>query len=177
MNLYFEDLQIGQTYLTRGRTITEADIVNFAGFSGDFHPLHLDTEYARNTVFGKRIAHGLLTLTVVAGLSQQLGHLKDSIIAFLGLNWQFKRPVFIGDTIYEEQVVSEKRETGKGDGIVTICCRVKNQQGEVVQEGERIVMVARRGVGGKSNAAKGVRIDAQGRDYWNGHDKIQGPLD
>ena len=146
MGLCFEDFAIGQTYTTKGRTITEADIVNFAGISGDFHPLHTDAQYAEGSLFGQRIAHGLLSLTVVSGLSQQLGHLKGSIIAFLGLNWQFKKPVFIGDTIYEEQIIADKRETGKGDGVVTIHCRVKNQQGEVIQEGYRIVMVARRRV-------------------------------
>jgi acyl dehydratase len=146
MSLCFEDFAIGQTYTTRGRTITEADIVNFAGISGDFHPLHMDAQYAGGTLFGRRIAHGLLSLTVVSGLSQELGHLKGSITAFVGLNWQFKKPVFIGDTIYEEQIIADKRETGKGNGVVTIHCRVINQQGEVIQEGDRIVMVARRKV-------------------------------
>ena len=161
MSLCFEDFAIGQTYKTRGRTITEADIVNFAGVSGDFNSLHLDAQYAaEHTVFGRRIAHGLLGLTVVSGLSQQAGHLRDGIIAFLGLNWRFKSPVFIGDTIHEEQTIADKRETSKGQGIVTIHCLVRNQNGEVVQEGERIVMVARRKMLEIDNCEGGGQDDA-----------------
>jgi len=96
--------------------------------------------------FGGRIAHGLLGLTVAAGLSQAMGHLEGTFLAFLGLEWNYKLPIYIGDTVHEEQVVSSRRETRDlSRGIITIDCRLVNQKGEVVQEGQRTIMVARRG--------------------------------
>jgi len=143
--LYYEELEEGATYTTKGRTITEADVVNFAGISGDFNELHMNEEYAAKTQFKKRIAHGMLGLSVASGLVQQLDLYNDTLIAFLGLTWFFKKPVFLGDTVHVEQTIKEKRLTKKpGRGVVVLATRLINQRGEVVQEGERTVMVKTR---------------------------------
>ncbi len=145
MGLYYEDFREGDIYKSRGRTVTEADVVNFAGISGDFNPLHTDEEFARNTIFGKRIAHGMLGLTVSTGLSQSLGILDDTILAFLSLEWNFRAPVYIGDTLHLEQEVQSRRETSKPDrGLVVFAARLVNQSGETVQEGARTVLVRRK---------------------------------
>ena len=142
---YYEELEVGKTYTTKGRTVTEADIVNFAGISGDYNELHMNDEYAKNTAFGKRIAHGLLGLTISSGMSQQLDIYNTSLIAFLGLTWNFKGPVFIGDTLHVEQSIKSKRETKNPErGIVVLEAKLINQRGEVVQIGERTVMVRRK---------------------------------
>jgi acyl dehydratase len=139
--LYYEDVEVGDEWTSGGRTITEADIVNFAGLSGDFNPLHMDEEFAKKTIFGKRIAHGLLGLAVMSGLGSFYPPMRT--IAFLGIKeWNFKAPIFIGDTIYVKTKVLEKRLTSKGDrGIIVWEKKVINQKGEVVQEGKTTTMV------------------------------------
>ncbi|HKZ02169.1 MAG TPA: MaoC/PaaZ C-terminal domain-containing protein [Pyrinomonadaceae bacterium] len=144
-SLYFEDFELGQEFITRSRTITEADVVAFAGLSGDFNPLHTDEEFAKKTVFGTRIAHGLLGLSIASGLINQLGIAEKTVMAFLGLNWTFKAALKFGDTISVRQRVIEKRETSKTDrGILRLAISVINQHGEVVQEGEHTLMIRRR---------------------------------
>lgn len=143
--LYYEDFEIGREYTTSSRTVTEADIVAFAGLSGDFNPLHMDEEYAKQTVFGARIAHGLLGLSIASGLMTQTRMMESTVVAFLGLTWNFKGPVKIGDTITVRMRVADKRETSKPDrGIVRLAVSVLNQRGEVVQEGENTLMVKKR---------------------------------
>jgi acyl dehydratase len=143
--LFYEDLEVGASYKTKGRTVTEADIVNFAGVSGDFNELHLNDEFAKATQFKKRIAHGLLGLAISSGLTQQLDLYNDTLVAFLGLTWGFKGPIFIGDTIHVVQTIKSKRETKKPDrGIVTFAVQVINQRGEVAQDGERTLMIRRK---------------------------------
>jgi acyl dehydratase len=146
MPLYFEDFQVGQRFTTPARTVTEADIINFAGVSGDFNPIHTDAEFARSTPFGVRIAHGLLVLSMLTGLRQRSGHFEGTIIAWLEIrNYRFLKPVFIGDTVHGETEILEKRETSRPDrGILVQKVRVLNQKGEVVQEGEFVTMVKRR---------------------------------
>jgi acyl dehydratase len=101
MPLYFEDFQVGQRFTTPARTVTEADIANFAGVSGDFNPIHTDAEFARSTPFGERIAHGLLVLSMLTGLRQRSGHFEGTIVAWLEIrNYRFLKPVFIGDTVH-----------------------------------------------------------------------------
>ena len=97
--LFFEEMALGQALRTRGRTITEADVVAFAGLSGDFNPMHTDAVYASETEFGQRVAHGALCLSIATGLSYQLGFIEGTVLAFRSLSWKFSRPVFIGDTI------------------------------------------------------------------------------
>ena len=142
---HYEEFSVGERFSTRARTITEADIVSFAGLSGDFNPLHTDEEYARKTPFGKRVAHGLLGLAVHSGLVQGLGITEGTLVAFLGLTWSFKAPIFIGDTIRVVQSVESLRETRNPErGIVVFACTVLNQRGETVQEGNKTLMIRRR---------------------------------
>lgn len=139
---YFEDFVVGEATLSPGRTVTEADIVNFAGLSGDYSQLHTDAEFTKGTLFGQRIAHGLLGLSVAAGLAHRGGGPPAASVAFLGLTWQFKGPIFIGDTIKVRTEVLEKRPTRHPDrGIIVYGRRVINQRGEVVQEGQTTHMV------------------------------------
>jgi acyl dehydratase len=133
MSLYFEDFTVGYKTVTRSRTITEADIVNFAGLSGDFVELHTSEEYARNGPFGKRIAHGLLVLSVSSGLTVQTGQTTDTVVAFYGIDrLRFTNPTFIGDTIHvEKEVIAAERKPG-GRGVITFNTRVLNQNGAPV---------------------------------------------
>jgi acyl dehydratase len=147
MGLFFEEFELGQTWESPGRTVTETDIVLFAGLSGDNNPLHTDEEFARTTAFGARIAHGALGLAIATGLGARGGHLDGTALAFLGVAWEFKQPIRIGDTVRLRWVVKNKRETSKGDcGILERAAQLLNQRGETVQEGLLTVMVKRRSV-------------------------------
>lgn len=152
-SLYFEDFHIGQKFFTKARTVTEADVVNFSNLSWDHNRLHTDAEYAAGTQFGKPIAHGLLGLVIHTGLSSPL--VEDTLLAFLSLEWQFKSPIFVNDTIHVEQVVSEMRETSKKDrGVLAFQKELINQRGEVVQTGRTVILLARRpGPEGESGPA------------------------
>ena len=144
-SLYFDDFELGREFMTRSRTITEADVVTFAGLSGDFNPLHTDEEFAKKTMFGTRIAHGLLGLSIASGLINQMGIGEKTVMAFLGMPWNFKAALKFGDTISVHQRVTEKRETSKPDrGILRMAVSVVNQHGEVVQDGEHTLMIRRR---------------------------------
>ncbi len=135
--MYFEEFQIGTEVVTQARTITEADIVNFAGVSGDYNTIHTDAEYAKSTPFGERIAHGLLGLSVASGLGMQLGFLDGTVIAFTGLEWKFKNPIKIGDTIHMVGTVKQtKAMKAMGGGFIILDTRVLNQRSEIVQQGE-----------------------------------------
>ena len=127
---FFEDFSVGERIETRGRTITEADIVNFAAFSGDWYPLHVDVEYAKKSPFGERIAHGYLVLSATSGLMP----LYDmAILAFYGMDKvRFKAPTKIGDTLHVESEVIEKQDKGETGGVVAFDNRIKNQRGEDV---------------------------------------------
>lgn len=131
---YFDDVEVGHRWISQRRTITETDIVNFAGLSGDFNPLHMDEEFAKTTMFGKRIAHGLLGLSICSGLQSHEPHW--AIMAFMGLDWKFSKPIFIGDTIACKSEVKNRKDLGKGDrGIVIMSRQLINQREEVTQEG------------------------------------------
>jgi acyl dehydratase len=141
--LYFEELEVGQKMTSRGRTITEADIVNFAGVSGDYNPIHTDADFASKTPFGQRIAHGMLGLSAATGQAYALGFMERTVIAFMGLEWKFRAPVLIGDTITVNIEVTEKKDAKRmGGGLVTLDIKVVNQRGEVTQKGEWTVLVA-----------------------------------
>ncbi len=130
--LYFEDFEIGQAFETPGRTITEADIINFAGVSGDFYSLHTNEEFAKNTIYKGRIAHGLLVLSVVSGLWFRLGIFEGTLMAFYGIDkLRFTKPVRIGDTIEAKVTVIEKEKKRVG-GLITFKNEVYNQYGELV---------------------------------------------
>jgi acyl dehydratase len=146
---YYEDLEVGRQFLSPGRTITEADIVNFAGLSGDYNQLHTDAEYSKNTMFGERVAHGMLGLVITSGLynrTELSAKSNKSLMALLGVNsWKFMGPIKIGDTLHLVVEVAEKRETSKPDrGIVVFRRKLVNQRGETVQEGEMPMMIRRK---------------------------------
>lgn len=145
-SLHFEEFEVGDFFKTRARTITEADVVAFAGLSWDFNSVHMDAEYAKTTIFGERVAHGALGFVAHTGLSAALGHLTETVVAFLGMTWNFHKPIKIGDTIHVEQNVKSKKEIQKeGMGIVVFDTRLVNQRGEVVQQGDKTVMVKKKG--------------------------------
>jgi acyl dehydratase len=134
--MYWEEWEIGAEFESPARTVTEADIVLFAGLSGDYNPLHVNEEYAKTTIFGTRIAHGPLVYAITAGLLFQLHLYDDTLIAFLGFeNLKFTGPVRAGDTIHAKVKVLEKRETSRPDrGVMKRELKVFNQRGEMVQE-------------------------------------------
>ena len=145
--VYYEDFAFGDEFTTPGRTITEADVVAFAGLTGDYNRLHTDAEFMRDSVFGERIAHGLLGLAIVNGLKYRTEIDPDGVIAFLGLTWTFAGPIRFGDTIHGVLRVLAMRPTSTPDrGIVTNSVQVLNQRGETVQKGEMTMMLKRRPV-------------------------------
>jgi acyl dehydratase len=138
---YYDDFQIGDVEVTRARTITEADIVNFAAFSGDWYPLHTDIEYAKKGPFGERIAHGMLILSVATGLMPLY---EMAIVAFYGMDKvRFTAPTKIGDTIHVELEVTDKQDKGDIGGVIALKESVKNQNGEDVAVCGMKVLIAK----------------------------------
>jgi len=145
MGKYFDDFEVGDESMTAGRTITETDIVNFAGITGDWNEIHTNAELAARGPFKQRIAHGALIFSIATGLSVRLGQTADSIIAFYGLDrLRFVKPTFIGDTIRVRQKVQEKTERDNSSGIVTILNEVINQEDVVVVSYVAKVLLKRR---------------------------------
>ncbi len=146
VGLYWEEWEIDQEFESPARTVTEADVVHFAGISGDYNPLHVNEEFCKDTIFGTRIAHGPLIYSIAAGLLFQLHLYDDTLIAFLGFDsLKFTKPVKIGDTIHARIKVTEKRETSKPDrGVMKRTLEVVNQHGEVVQEGVQAFLLKRK---------------------------------
>ena len=133
MTLFYEDLEIGHAATSPGRTITESDIVQFAGLTGDFIELHTNEEVARRSRFGRRIAHGALIFSVSVGLGTRMNLFNDAIIAFYGVDrLRFVEPVGIGDTIHVVKRVLERRDVGADSGVVTFETRVLNQRDALV---------------------------------------------
>ncbi len=144
--MYFEDFQIGYSIQSPGRTITETDVVTFAGLSGDYNQLHTDEVYASAGQFGARVAHGLLGLSIASGLALRLGFMEGTVDAFLSLEWKFRRPIYIGDTIHvTAEVVNTRAMRRAGGGIVDFDVAVVNQDGQSVQKGQWRVLVKARG--------------------------------
>ena len=141
---YFDDIQVGEEYESPGRTVTEADIVLFAGLSGDYNVLHTDAEFMKQSIFGERIAHGLLGLAIQSGLFSRAG-IPYATLGFGALRWKFKGPIKIGDTIRVRAKVTDKKNGDQADrGVVTVERQILNQRDEVVQEGETELVVERR---------------------------------
>jgi 3-hydroxybutyryl-CoA dehydratase len=140
--LYFEQFEIGQKVATAGRTITEADIVRFAGLSGDYNQIHTDAAYAAAGPFGKRVAHGLLVQSIATGLAVQSGFIEGTVLAFRELSTKFSLPVFIGDTIHVAlEIVEMKALPRLGGGQVIMKFTVLNQEGKAVQRGRWVMLV------------------------------------
>ena len=139
---YFEEFAVGDEVISHGRTVTEADIVAFAALTGDYNPLHTDAEYAKGTIFGERIAHGLLGLSIASGLLDRLGFITGTVEAFMGLEWKFRGPIKIGDTIHVKARVARRKEMRRlGGGLVVFDVAVVNQRGKVVQKGPWTVLI------------------------------------
>jgi acyl dehydratase len=146
--LYFEDLDVGDRFRTAGRTVTEADVVGFAGLSGDFNALHMDAAFAAGTPHGQRIAHGLLVLAIASGLATRLPLMKliePAVLGLAALECRWLKPTFIGDTLHVEVEIAQKEPGKKPDRGTLVMKRLAvNQRGETVMESTwRIVLRAR----------------------------------
>jgi 3-hydroxybutyryl-CoA dehydratase len=141
---YFCQFESGLKVITPARTITESDIVTFAGFSGDYNQIHTDAEFSQGTPFGRRVAHGLLVLSIASGLAMRTGMLEGTVIAFREINtWKFSNPVYIGDTIHVELLVTETKALPRlGGGSVVLELAVINQHGETTMKGTWTTLVA-----------------------------------
>lgn len=150
MSLFFDDVELGQEWESQGRTVTETDIVTYAGLSGDYNPIHMDHEFAKTTAFRRPIAHGLLIWAISSGLGMLAPPMRT--LAFVSVReWHFRLPVFIGDTIRVKTKVLEKEERARGRrGIITWMRAITNQHGKVVQEGVTLTLVE-----GRANVRKG----------------------
>ncbi len=142
--MYFEEFEPGQCYISAGRTITESDIVTFAGISGDYNQIHTDAEYSKTTPFGQRVAHGLLVTSVASGLVTLSGMIEGTVLAFREIaNWKFTKPVFIGDTVHvETEIIDVKALRRLGGGAVDLELSVKNQADDIVMKGLWKVLIA-----------------------------------
>lgn len=142
--LFYEDLNVGDEDQSTGRTVTEADVVSFAGLSGDFNNMHIDEEFAKKTVFGTRVAHGLCVLSIASGLWFTMSRL--ATIAFMGLeDWRFSDAVKFGDTIRITRKLVEKKEHKRPNmGFLTFEVNVHNQEDKVVQKGKWVILVQRK---------------------------------
>ena len=159
-HLYFDDVEIGQEWKSLGRTITNADIVNFAGLSGDFNPIHIDHHFARTTPFRGPIAHGLLVLSVGSGLGINAPPMRTMAVLSLR-EWTFRDPVFPGDTIHVVSKVLDKQVRARGRrGEVTWGRQFFNQDGKLIMEGVTITLVE--GRGGRGSAAEATTPAEQG---------------
>jgi acyl dehydratase len=140
----FDDLNIGDEWESPSRTVTEADVVAFAGLSGDYNPLHMDHEQALRSPFGRPIAHGLLGLSIASGLASAAPRVDT--MAFLAiLDWKFLHPIAFGDTIHviTSVVALEPRSRGRR-GVVTWHRRLINQHGKTLQQGTMQTLVRSR---------------------------------
>lgn len=136
IGLYFQEFEVGDSAESVGRTITEADIVNFAYISGDWNRIHTDEVYSQEQMFGSRVAHGLLVLSVASGLAVRMGFMEETVLAFTRLEWQFRRPVVAGDTIRLRATVRSKKAMPRsGGGVVVFKMEVLNHKGKVCQRG------------------------------------------
>lgn len=142
--MYFEEFEVGHKLVTVGRTVTETDIVIFAGLSGDFNQIHTDAEYSAAGAFGQRVAHGLLGLSIASGLVVQTGFMEGTVMAFREVNnWKFIKPIFIGDTIHVETEVLETKAIPRiKGGSIIISLDVKKQDGETVMKGTWTALIA-----------------------------------
>jgi 3-hydroxybutyryl-CoA dehydratase len=145
--LRYEDYEVGQTYISDEISITEADVNTFAALTGDTNPIHLDAEYAATQVFGQRVAHGLLALSIAVGLAWKVSFLEGSILALREIDrWKFSTPIYLNDRIRVRTVVRETKPVRRlGGGLVTFEVEILNQANEIVQHGNWIVLVASQG--------------------------------
>ena len=143
----YADLHVGMAFRSPGRTITDADLVAFAGLTGDYSELHTSDVYAKNSQFGRRVAHGMLGLAYAHGLMwPRTGELRETAIAFLGIaDWRFVGPIFIGDTIFVNYRIAELRDSKSKStqAIATFDVEVVNQHEQIVQKGRKALLVSK----------------------------------
>lgn len=139
---YFEQFEVGQKLVTAARTITETDIVRFAGLTGDYNQIHTDAEYAANDTFGQRVAHGMLVQSIATGLAVQSGIIEGTVLAFREQTAKFSLPIFIGDTVHVKLEITKIKALRRlGGGNITMKYGVYNQHGEAVQRGDWIMLI------------------------------------
>ncbi len=139
---YFEQFEIGQQLVTAARTITESDIVNFAGMTGDYNQIHTDAEFAAKDTFGQRVAHGMLVQSIATGLAVQSGIIEGTVLAFREQSAKFSLPVFIGDTVHVELKITEIKALPRlGGGNINMKYAVYNQHGKAVQRGDWVMLI------------------------------------
>lgn len=142
--LTFDQFAIGDCFASQARTVTEADVVAFAGLSGDFNPLHTDAEFGKSTPIGERIAHGMLVVSMATGMANWTGVFEGTTIALMEQLIRYRGVVRFGDTVHLELEVLDKKETSKPDrGVVRYAARVLNQKSEVVVDGEWTLLMRR----------------------------------
>jgi acyl dehydratase len=144
---YLEDYTIGEIFETPGRTITETDVVMFAGLSGDYNELHTNKDFMAKSDFGQRLVHGLLGLSISVGLFFRTGLMEGTVIAFLGMEeWKFTGPILFNDTIHARlTVIDVKPSKSKADrGVLKLSLETINQKDEVVQTGVMALMVSKK---------------------------------
>lgn len=139
--LYFDDIVVGQVWISPRRTVTEADVVQFATSTGDFNPLHVDYDFAAKSSYRQPIAHGLLGLSWVAGLGSYFPYVNT--LAFTAVrDWEFCRPLYFGDTVFVETTCQEKLAPGRRSGRVVWHRKLINQEQRIVQQGHLETIVA-----------------------------------
>lgn len=154
---FYEEFEEGLTMVTRGRTITESDLVQFGTLTGDFNPMHFDADYMQGHMLGKRVAHGMLTVSYAVGQAYQLGFMEQTVLSFRGIEMKFSSPVYIGDTIHVELKVKETKDAARlGGGIVTFDVRIVNQEGKAVQKGTWTVLIASKNGDSDDDEEKGM---------------------
>lgn len=147
-SLYFEDFAEGTEFETGELTVDDAMVQGFADVSGDRNPLHLDEDYARQSAFGERVAHGVLGLAVATGLLNQSGLTRGTLVAFAGLSWRFRAPIRLDTTVRVRIRTASTRPTSRPDrGLVVLGASLVDADGAVLQEGELTMLVKRRGGG------------------------------
>ena len=143
----YEDLFVGMRFRSPGRTITDADVVGFAGLTGDYSELHTSDVYAKSSQFGRRIAHGMLGLAYAHGLMwPRTGELRETAVAFLGISdWRFVGPIFIGDTIFVNYTLAELRDSKSRptQAIASFDVEVMKQDNTVVQQGRKVLLLSK----------------------------------
>ena len=143
----YADLRVGMSFRSPGRTITDADLVAFAGLTGDYSELHTSEVYARASQFGRRVAHGMLGLAYAHGLMwARTGELRETAIAFLGISdWKFTGPIFVGDTIFVDYRIAELRDSKSKptQAIAIFDVEVVTHDDRVVQRGRKALLVSK----------------------------------
>lgn len=145
--LHFEDLHVGLEFESPTRTVTETDVVMFAAMTGDYSELHTSEAFAKQTQYGRRIAHGLLGLVLAHGLMwPRTGELRDIAVALLGVSdWRFRAPIFLGETVRVAYRIAEMRDSRKhpDQAIVTFDVQLLGDDGGVLQEGRKALLVSK----------------------------------